>query len=214
VRDIPDISIFAANGLWGHYYEVCWSDTANGGKPCTGAPSGWPGYGGTSFASPIMAAVQALINQNMKSNSGNPNSTYYSLAAAEYGLTGSTSCNSSLGNNAASACIFYDVTQGDMDVNCLPLVSGQQTIGSFNCRRPSGTNGVLSISNSSYQPAYGSNTGWDFATGIGTVNVANLVNAWPGAQKPAALSVNKTHTGNFMARPAERELHRNRVECS
>jgi len=46
---------------------------------------------------------------------------------------------------------------------------------------PSGTNGVLSTSDSSYLPAYGTATGWDFATGIGTVNAANLANNWPGA---------------------------------
>ena len=55
VRDIPDVSLFAANGVWGHYYVVCWSDTANGGTACTGTPSTWSGVGGTSVSSPIMA---------------------------------------------------------------------------------------------------------------------------------------------------------------
>jgi hypothetical protein len=70
----------------------------------------------------------------------------------------------------ASTCIFYDVTQGDMDVNCT---------GRDNCYLPSGTNGVLSTLDSSYSPSYGATTGWDFATGIGSVNAANLVNNWP-----------------------------------
>jgi hypothetical protein len=51
--------------------------------------------------------------------------------------------------------------------------------GTHNCYRPSGTNGVLSTSNSSYAPAYRTGTGWDFATGIGTVNAFNLVMGWP-----------------------------------
>src|SRR5205814_2197812 len=63
VRDTPDISLFAADGLWNHYYVFCWSDTAHGGASCTGAPSGWSGGGRTSFASPIMAGIQALVNQ-------------------------------------------------------------------------------------------------------------------------------------------------------
>ena len=25
VRDLPDVSLFAANGVWGHYYAFCWS---------------------------------------------------------------------------------------------------------------------------------------------------------------------------------------------
>ena len=62
-----------------------------------------------------------------------------------------------------------DVPCGNTDVNCF------DTSGSF----PNGVLGVLSTSNTAYQPAYGTSTGWDFATGIGTLNAANLVNNWP-----------------------------------
>jgi subtilase family serine protease len=179
VRDIPDVSLFAANGVWGHYYPFCFSDVANGGVSCSQPPVDWPGAGGTSFSSPIMAAIQALVNQKAGGRQGNPNPTYYSLAATEYGASGDSSCNSTLGNAAGSSCIFYDVTQGDMDVNCT---------GTHNCYLPSGTHGVLSTSNSAYQPAYGTQTGWDFATGIGTVNAANLVNNWPSSTPNFALS--------------------------
>ena len=172
VRDIPDCLLFAANGVWGHYYVFCDSNTANGGTPCTGAPSGWSGAGGTSFSAPIMAGIQALMNQKTGSAQGNPNPVYYSLAAAEFGSNGDGSCNSTLGNAAVSTCVFYDVTQGDIDVNCT---------GTQDCYAPSGTNGVLSTSEGAYKPAYGTTTGWDFATGIGSVNAANLVNAWPSS---------------------------------
>jgi hypothetical protein len=170
VRDTPDVSLFAANGVWLHYYVFCFSDTANGGAACSGAPSSWAGAGGTSFASPIMAGIQALVNQKTGQRQGNPNPVYYQLAANEYNLS-STSCNSANGNGVASTCIFYDVTQGDIDVNCT---------GNNNCYLPSGSHGVLSTSGNSYSPAYGTTTGWDFATGIGSVNAANLVNNWPG----------------------------------
>ncbi len=166
VRDLPDVSLFAANGVWGHYFIYCDSD----GGGCSGAPSNWDGAGGTSFSSPIMAGVQALINQKTGQKWGNPNPTFYSLAAAEYGTGGNAGCNSSNGKSVTSTCVFYDVTQGDMDINCT---------GTHNCYKPSGTYGVLSTSNSAYQPAYKTATGWDFATGIGTVNVSNLINAWP-----------------------------------
>jgi uncharacterized membrane protein len=175
VRDLPDVSLFSSNGLWGHYFVFCFTDPQNGGTPCTGAPSGWSGAGGTSFASPILAGFQALINQKTGSSQGNPNQTYYSLAASEYGASGNASCVSTLGNAVSSSCIFYDVKQGDMAVNCT---------GTHNCYVPSGTYGVLSTSISAYDPAYGTTTGWDFATGIGSVNVANLVNAWPATDAP------------------------------
>jgi hypothetical protein len=38
---------------------------------------------------------------------------------------------------------------------------------------------VLSTSNTTYKPAYAANVGWDFASGIGTINAYNLVKAWP-----------------------------------
>ena len=170
VRDIPDVSLFAANGAWGHYYVYCYSNTAGQGVACTGAPSGWAGAGGTSFASPIMAGIQALVNEKVGAAQGNPAPTYYSLANTEYGTSGSNTCNSSNGNTVGSSCVFYDITQGDMDVNCT---------GSHGCYKPSGTYGVLSTSTSAYDKAYGTGTGWDFATGIGSVNAYNLVNAWP-----------------------------------
>ncbi len=169
VRDIPDVSLFAANGVWGHYYVYCDSDIADGGAACTGAPSNWSGAGGTSFASPILAGIQALVNQKQGAAQGNPNPVYYKLAKAEYGTKGSTTCNSSKGKAAASTCVFYDTTLGDMDVNCS---------GSHDCYKPSGRYGVLSTSDSAYKLAYGTSVGWDFATGIGSVNAANLVNGW------------------------------------
>ncbi len=180
VRDIPDVSMFAANGVWSHFYVVCWSDPNNGGNSCSGAPNTWAGFGGTSFASPIMAAIQSLINQKTGSRQGNPNPLYYSLANAEYGTTGNAACNSTLGNAVDGSCIFYNVTQGDMDVNCT---------GSHNCYTPSGTNGVMSTSNSAYDPAYPTASGWNFATGLGTVNAYNLVMQPAPSGVPESLEV-------------------------
>jgi subtilase family serine protease len=183
VRDIPDVSLFAANGVWGHFYVFCWSDTGHGGTACTGAPSKWSGAGGTSFASPILAGIQALVNQKWNSRQGNPNPLYYQIAVSQYEtIFAPGACYS---NNPpprrglTSACVFHDVTEGDMDVNCVGVQSGFTTI-LHNCYMPSGSNGVLSTSNSAYDPAYGATAGWDFATGIGTVNAYFLVfnSAW------------------------------------
>jgi len=177
VRDIPDVSLFAANGVWSHWYVFCYSNATYGGVPCTGAPVNWVGGGGTSFSSPIMAGMQALVNQVNGSRQGNANVAYYALANNEYGSNGNSSCNSTLGNGVGSSCVFYDVTLGDNDVPCE---------GFRDCYTPSGTIGVLSTSNFSYEPAYGTTTGWDFATGIGTVNATNLVNQWSTVSPKAA----------------------------
>lgn len=144
---------------------ICYSNQAGGGTPCTGAPSAWTHAGGTSFVAPILAGVQALVNQRW-GRQGNPDHAYCRLAKMEYGRSGNAACNP---NNGNGKCAFHDVTLGDMDVNCVRNV---------NCCAPSGPNGVLSVSSSSYQPAYPATTGWDFATGIGTVDVHRIVNSW------------------------------------
>ena len=169
VRDLPDVSLFAADAPWGHAYVLCYSAA---GYSCV------QGYfydaGGTSFASPIMAGIQALVNQKVGDRVGNPNPTYYALARNEYGASGSSSCNSSLGNATSPRCTFHDVTAGDIDIYCQ---------GSINCFTDGTKNGVLSVSSSKYEPAFTTDPGWDFATGIGTVNAYNLVMNWPAAPK-------------------------------
>src|SRR5260370_20271461 len=122
----------------------CWSDTSHGGAACGAGPSAWSRAGGTSFASPIKAGIQALINQKAGGPQGNPAPVYYQLAAAEYGSSGSSSCNSNNGSAVGSNCIFYDVTLGDMDVDCV----------CHYCFLDNGSVGLLSTSNSSLAPAY------------------------------------------------------------
>jgi len=177
VRDIPDVSLFASNGFWDAYYVVCWSNpdtNAGGGFTCTGAPSTWAGFGGTSVSSPIMAGIQALINQKTGSRWGNPNTVYYSLANTEYGVSGSAACNSNTVDKTSNSCIFYDITQGDNDAVC------KARSGTFiDCYSAGNTYGILSTSSTASQPAYLTNVGWDFPTGIGSVNAYNLVMNWP-----------------------------------
>ncbi len=173
VRDIPDISIFGSNAVWGHVYVACFSDPGAGGRSCLGDPSTWSGYGGTSLSAPTMAGIQALVNQKTSSRWGNPNPVYYALAAAEYGTSGNPSCDATASMPDPS-CTFHDVTRGDTAIPC---------VGSNSCYfgpNP-GMAGVLSSSLTSYQPAYRATPGWDFSTGLGSVNVANLISRWPSA---------------------------------
>lgn len=145
VRDLPDVSLFASGGTWNHAYVFCFSDANSAySSPCSGTPETWSKAGGTSFSAPVMAGIQALVNQASGSRWGNPNPLYYSLAAAEY-AGGNATCNSALGSQAARNCVFHDVTQipllyggtgtgGDIDVPCIWL----------NCYAPAGGYGALS----------------------------------------------------------------------
>ena len=167
VRDLPDVSLFAALGVaWSHCLSVCDSHS----KACVSqTPSTWSCGGGTSFAAPIMAGIQALINQRMGGRQGNPNPVYYAIANAQYGPTGNSNCDASLGNSINPACVFHDVTLGDMVAPC---------VTAYDCFLDGATFGVLSLSTNAYVPAFSAATGWDFATGIGTVNVSNLVESF------------------------------------
>jgi subtilase family serine protease len=180
VRDLPDVSLFASNGFWNHAILLCMSDAAQGGVPCDYSK---PvdvlenSAGGTSFTAPQFASIQALIDQKAGGRQGNPNPVFYELAKRQYGSATKPdkakieACNSSKGTGASSSCIFYDITVGNNDVPCY---------GTANCYVPDPNGyGVLSTSDSSLKVAYPAAAGWDFTTGLGSVNVANLVNAWP-----------------------------------
>ncbi len=178
-RDLPDVSLFAGDGFYTHAYVYCMSDTSEGGLPCdyqNPKDSYYNSAGGTSFSSPAFAGIQALVDQKTGSRQGNPNYVLYSMAEAEYGTTSDpnlgnlSACNTSNGKTIGATCVFYDITTGDNDVPCK---------GDDDCYTVSGeTYGVLSTSITKLEVAYPSAGGWDFATGLGSVNIANLVDAW------------------------------------
>jgi subtilase family serine protease len=179
-RDLPDISLFASNSFWSHAILFCMSDANEGGATCdytNGTDTFFNSAGGTSFTAPQFASIQALINQKAGGPQGNPDPIYYELAKLEFGSSSNPNkthlaqCNGAVGNKIASSCIFHDVTVGDNAVPCY---------GPVNCFGWSATGyGILSTSVTKELEAYPTTTGWDFATGLGSLNVTNLVNYWP-----------------------------------
>jgi subtilase family serine protease len=179
-RDLPDVSLFASNGVWLHAILFCMSDVAQGGAPCdytNPVDAFYNSAGGTSFTAPQLASIQALINQKAGGAQGNPAPIYYSLAKTEFGTsskpntTALAACNASKGNGISSACGFHDITVGNNAVPCY---------GKLNCYGSSAADyGVLSTSDRYFNEAYGSKVGWDFTSGLGSINVANIVKRWP-----------------------------------
>ena len=180
-RDIPDVSLFASAGVYNQSIVSCMSDTTEGGVPCdykVPKDTYYSSGGGTSCSAPSFAGIQALIDQKVAARQGNPNPVLYQLAAGEYGSNGTPnfrnlhSCNASNGNTIGTYCIFNDVTEGDNDIPC--------QAGTRDCYSASGDPyGVLSTPTTQESIAFSATHGWDFATGLGSVNVTNLVNAWP-----------------------------------
>ena len=175
-RDIPDVSFFASNGFLGSAYLICVTD--NGACVTSTSPGTEPQaqeIGGTSASSPAMAGVMALINQKAGATQGNPNSELYSLAKKQT----YSSCKSETGTTS-NGCYFNDVVTGTITMAC------QQ--GATNCTVAHSGDlwGVLS--------GYDATVGFDLATGLGTLNVANVVNGWTSATGSATAIVAVTAT--------------------
>jgi subtilase family serine protease len=194
-RNQPDISLFAAYSPnpWGHALLYCQSDV----DPCAYNTAGDAialAAGGTSFVAPQIAGIMALINQYVQSRQGVANYTLYSLAANQYGVPNSpnaenlANCSGSmLGPMVGSNCIF-------LDINTTPNPSGGTVSSNIvepclysssnetNCFRATATDlyGLSSLGThpTTNNPAYQVSPGYDLATGLGSVNVYNLVANW------------------------------------
>lgn len=174
-RGVPDVSLVSSGySWWQHGMIACATDPATVNTACDLSQSAQIGFG-TSFAAPAFAGVQALINQKLASRQGNPNYALYQIARLEYngggaGFGSLSTCNSSLGSASSVACVFHDVTKGDTTMPCFyttPDCAGPQA----------GSYGVISSTLPGAVKTYAATAGWDFATGLGSVNVTSLVNA-------------------------------------
>jgi subtilase family serine protease len=185
-RAIPDVSMLA--NLW----VVCDQTVA------TCAPSGDQGFialAGTSAAAPTMAAVVGLLNQSLggdtNARQGNIGPLLYSLASVEYGSTQSpntsslSSCNASNGQNIGANCLFNDITAGSDAQPCsVANYTGAPTGSTPIATCVSSSGGTYGIVELSGTPAYAAGSGYDLATGLGSVNTNNLLVAALGLQVP------------------------------
>jgi pro-kumamolisin-like protein/chitobiase/beta-hexosaminidase-like protein/Big-like domain-containing protein len=165
VRDLPDVSLFAGNGSNFVQYPICAYPGDCVNTTGTGAVQ-ITSVGGTSASTPAMAGIQALVNQATKSRQGQADYVYYSLAA-----------------NTLAAKPFRDIAVGGNEVPCFD--------GSVNCVE--GTSGATkgTYAESGYPAA----AGYDQASGLGTVDVANLIANWSDVTfKPTATTLSITPT--------------------
>ncbi len=155
VRDLPDVSLFAAAGSNNSYYPICATD-----GDCQPVSSGivqFYGVGGTSASTPAFAGIMALVNQKY-GRQGQANAILYPM-------------------KAQFPAAFHDVTNGSNSVpcefaptvspNCIavtsPLIIGGITEGQIG----TGTT-----------PEYKATAGYNLATGLGTVDANVMVTNW------------------------------------
>jgi subtilase family serine protease len=193
-RDLPDISLFASNGFNNSFYIVCQSDANPNNAACdlsTSATSGthnFQGVGGTSGGTPTFAAIIALVNQKTGQRQGNANYVLYALGKNEPYASCNSSSFTNPANPAPATCVFYDITTGNNSVAC---VSGSST----SCKvQGSATYGILV--DASGKPAYTAGTGYDMATGLGSINVANLLTLWGSAARTATTTALSNASGS------------------
>ena len=158
VRDLPDVSLFAANGLNGSYFPECSAD-----GDCQPVSSGGTvqitGVGGTSASAPAFAGIMALVNQATGSRQGQADAILYPLWKQ-------------------FPAAFHDVTVGTVSVPCVfaPTAGPDCIAVTDPIVLSSGiTEGEIG---SGTTPEYDAGTGYDLATGLGTIDAYNLVTDW------------------------------------
>jgi subtilase family serine protease len=181
VRDLPDVSLMAGNGFDDASWLVCTDDTGQNGNGTTvttncskqsDGNSYFSAFGGTSASAPAFAGMLALIQQKTGSRLGQ--------AAQElYGLY----------NGSHASTIFHDVTVGNNSVPCDSTSSYQAGA----CTKDSAGYYFLT--------GYTTTAGYDLATGLGSVDVNQLLTYWGSAIGSAAATVTVT--------PAESSLNSN-----
>jgi subtilase family serine protease len=161
VRDIPDVSLMSGNGYDAATWLVCTNDAAGSGTANCAAQSGGNFYfEGFGGTSTAAPAFAGMLALVQQKANGR-----LGQAAAElYSLYN--------GNNASA--IFHDTTVGNNSVPCRS--------GSLNCQ--------LNSVGYYFESGYNAVTGYDLASGLGSVDVKNLMNYWSGATGSAAATIN------------------------
>ena len=129
VRDLPDVSLFAANGANGSSYVFCAQAGTCATVDVNGVSQVLVGQvGGTSASSPAFAGIMALVNQ-LYGPQGQANTVLYPLAQQ-------------------FPAAFHDVTVGSNNAPCDPTLSP-----TFECTADA-TGGTYSIGGWSATPGY------------------------------------------------------------
>ena len=196
-RAVPDVSAIANRWIICSYND----------NPCNPVPTtGFPHVlSGTSAAAPVIASIIALVDQSLQTpaaadgRQGLINPRLYQLASVEYGSVANlTACNASQGPITSRACVFYDVTLGSNAQPC--AVATFSAAGSApasvcdNGGNGANATGLMTVGSAASPGSYPAGQGYDLATGLGSIDAANLVAAMSGLAAPAGLTATTTGT--------------------
>ncbi len=165
-RDLPDVSFLAGNAFYRAAWVICGDSTAYGAATGTfsdcqmtnGQFTSSTSFGGVGGTSAAAPAFAAMMALVAQAHGS---------AADNYRLGQADNVLYLLAKSKYST-VFHDITTGNNSVPC--------SAGSPNC---SGGNSFLA--------GYNASTGYDLATGLGSVDVAALVSNW-GSVSPGSTS--------------------------
>lgn len=161
VRSLPDVSLLSANGFYGAAWIFCSDSTVDQqGGLYTDCQTDSNGHlvdggqvgliGGTSASAPAFAGMLAMISQSQSgARLGQANTVLYNLAQ-DY--------NPSPSSPGKYQRAFHDVTIGNNSVYC--------ATGSLNC------------DSNNFLQGYNATPSYDMATGLGSVDLSQLINLW------------------------------------
>jgi hypothetical protein len=158
VRYLPDISLFASSGsLHQATWAFCGDSTVEGlstpSTDCAKAADGSFSLFGVGGTSAATPAVAGALAMVLQSLGG---------SNQRLGLANNVIYNLHA-TNSNSASIFHDITAGNNSVPCRIIATDP------NCGSSSFLNG------------FNAGTGYDLATGLGSIDISQLVNAWDSA---------------------------------
>ena len=170
VRDLPDVSLFASNGVNYTFYPICAVD-GDCQQPSGGNLYQISGVGGTSASTPSFAGIMALVNQKY-GRQGQADFVLYPL-------------------KAQVPAAFHDVTRGTNSVPCAitSVYSEYGTYSPTDCIAVSSPDIVVDPtygaaeegeigSTATNAAEYNATAGYNLATGLGTVDANQLVMNW------------------------------------
>lgn len=160
VRDLPDVSFLAAAGGHGALWLVCQPIVSNNvsHQGCIADSNGSWYFNGVGGTSASAPAFAGMLALVVQATGSRQGQAAQILY--------------SLFNGTHSASIFHDVTAGNISVPCVS--------GTTDCALNSASNYFL--------PGYDAATGYDLATGLGSVDVTNLIQYWPTASATATVT--------------------------
>lgn len=151
-RYIPDVSLFAADGMNDSYYPIC---AADGDCQPGASPVQISGVGGTSGAAPAMAGIMALVDQKYGPQ-GQADFVLYPLAqqhaSAFHDVTVGTNAMPCTGSTDCSGgkLTGFSATPGYDPATGLGTIDANELVSNWNSIRFTSTSATLSVSPSSF----------------------------------------------------------------